>query len=48
MALMRLGRQIWTLSKKDLTIVLWRSWFSTFLRAVALPIAYMFFIAYLH
>jgi len=43
---MRLGRQIWTLSKKDLTIVLWRSWFSTFLRAVALPIAYMFFIAY--
>jgi ATP-binding cassette subfamily A (ABC1) protein 3 len=47
MALMRLGRQIWTLFKKDLTTVLWRSWFSTFLRAVALPIAYMFFIAYI-
>ena len=46
MALVRLGRQIWTLFKKDLTIVLWRSWFSTILRAVALPIAYMFFIAY--
>lgn len=46
MALLRLGRQIWTLFKKDLTIVLWRSWFSTFLRAAALPIAYMFFIAY--
>lgn len=46
MALIRLGRQIWTLFKKDLTIVLWRSWFSTFLRAAALPIAYMFFIAY--
>jgi hypothetical protein len=46
MALKRLVRQIWTLFKKDLTIVVWRSWFSTFLRAVALPIAYMFFIAY--
>lgn len=46
MAFMRLGRQVWTLFKKDLTIVLWHSWFSTFLRAVALPIAYMFFIAY--
>lgn len=46
MALKRLIRQIWTLFKKDLTIVLWRSWFSTFLRAVALPVAYMFFIAY--
>jgi ATP-binding cassette subfamily A (ABC1) protein 3 len=46
MAFVRLGRQVWTLFKKDLTIVLWRSWFSTFLRAVALPIAYMFFIAY--
>lgn len=46
MALMRLIRQIWTLTRKDLTIVIWHSWLSTFLRAVALPIAYMFFIAY--
>lgn len=46
MAVLRLCRQIWALAMKDLTIVVWHSWLSTFLRAVALPIAYMFFIAY--
>jgi ATP-binding cassette, subfamily A (ABC1), member 3 len=39
-------RQTWALTTKDLRIVVLRRWFSTFLRAVALPIAYMFFIAY--
>ena len=38
--------QSWTLTKKDLMILVRRRWLSTFLRAVALPIAYMFFIAY--
>ncbi|RMY85438.1 hypothetical protein D0862_11178 [Hortaea werneckii] len=38
--------QAFTLTRKDLTIVAWHKCFSTFLRALALPIAYMFFIAY--
>jgi ATP-binding cassette, subfamily A (ABC1), member 3 len=39
-------RQTWTLTKKDLNLVAWRRWLSTFLRAIALPIAYIFFISY--
>lgn len=46
MGVFRLARQTWTLTRKDLSIVLRHQWLSTFLRAVALPIAYMFFIAY--
>lgn len=46
MGLTRLARQTWTLTRKDLSIVVRHQWLSTFLRAVALPIAYMFFIAY--
>lgn len=39
-------RQIVTLSYKDLKLVVWHHGPSTFFRALALPIAYMFFIAY--
>jgi ATP-binding cassette, subfamily A (ABC1), member 3 len=41
-----LFRQIRVLTGKDLKIVGLRRWFSTFLRALALPIAYIIFIAY--
>ncbi|KAI6885082.1 putative ABC transporter, partial [Hortaea werneckii] len=46
MRLPKILTQAYTLTRKDLTIVAWHKWFSTFLRALALPIAYMFFIAY--
>jgi hypothetical protein len=41
MALARLCRQVWTLLRNVLNLVLWRSWFSTCLQAVALPTAYV-------
>ena len=46
MSLFRFGRHVWTLFRKDVSIVVVHQWAPTFLRAVALPIAYMFFIAY--
>ncbi|RMZ32215.1 hypothetical protein D0859_03658 [Hortaea werneckii] len=46
MRLPKILTQASTLTRKDLTIVAWHKCFSTFLRALALPIAYMFFIAY--
>lgn len=39
-------RAVWILTEKDLRIVAWRRWFSTVLRALALPIAYILFISY--
>ena len=39
-------RQTWVLTLKDLKIVALRRWFSTFLRAAALPVLYMVFISY--
>lgn len=39
-------RQVTTLTRKDLLIVAWRSWLTTFLRALILPIAYMTFVGY--
>ena len=46
MSLLRFSRHIWTLFRKDVSIVVFRQWTPTFLRAVALPIAYIFFVAY--
>ncbi|KAI9840875.1 MAG: hypothetical protein M1837_001254 [Sclerophora amabilis] len=39
-------RQIWTLTRKNLLIALWRRWFTTPLRALILPIAFAFFLSY--
>jgi hypothetical protein len=39
-------RQTRVLAQKDLKIVAFRRWLTTFLRALALPIAYIIFIAY--
>lgn len=39
-------RQIWTLTKKNLLIVLWRHLASTVIRAFLLPVIFMFFISY--
>ncbi|ERF69960.1 hypothetical protein EPUS_08771 [Endocarpon pusillum Z07020] len=39
-------RQTWTLTVKNLLIVFVRRWFSTILRALVLPVAFMFFISY--
>ncbi len=41
------GRQIWTLTRKNLRISVQRHWLSTLIRAVLAPIIYMFFIAYM-
>ncbi|GAB7353404.1 hypothetical protein MBLNU459_g3877t1 [Dothideomycetes sp. NU459] len=38
--------QIWTLTKKNILIVLGRHWFSTTIRAFLAPILFMFFISY--
>ncbi|KAL9018938.1 MAG: hypothetical protein Q9185_003772 [Variospora sp. 1 TL-2023] len=46
MSFFRFARHTWTLFRKDVSIVVLRQWAPTFLRALALPIAYMFFIAY--
>ncbi|KAL8833631.1 MAG: hypothetical protein Q9176_007899 [Flavoplaca citrina] len=46
MSFFRFARHTWTLFRKDVSIVVFRQWAPTFLRALALPIAYMFFIAY--
>ncbi|KAL8919554.1 MAG: hypothetical protein Q9208_006746 [Pyrenodesmia sp. 3 TL-2023] len=46
MGFFRFGRHTWTLFRKDVSIVVFHQWAPTFLRAVALPIAYMFFVAY--
>lgn len=43
---MVLARQAFVLAQKDFVIVGARSWLTTVLRAIVLPIAYMFFIAY--
>lgn len=42
----RFARQTWTLTIKNLMIVFVRHWFSTTIRAVILPIVFMFFISY--
>lgn len=46
MSLFRFGRYIWTLFCKDVSIAVFHQWAPTFLRAAALPIAYMFFVTY--
>ncbi|KIX08888.1 uncharacterized protein Z518_03545 [Rhinocladiella mackenziei CBS 650.93] len=43
---MRLIKQVRTLVTKDLLIIVWRRWFSTALRALALPIVYIWLISY--
>ena len=43
---MALFRQIWTLIRKNLLIVLWRHWFWTIIRAFIAPILFMWFITY--
>lgn len=39
-------RQTWTLTKKNILIVLGRHWFSTTVRAFLAPVIFMFFISY--
>ncbi|KAK3063321.1 hypothetical protein LTS18_001340, partial [Coniosporium uncinatum] len=39
-------RQTWTLTRKNIQIVLVRHWFSTLIRAFVMPIIFMFFISY--
>ncbi|KAF1991763.1 nod factor export ATP-binding protein I [Aulographum hederae CBS 113979] len=39
-------RQTWTLTRKNVLIVLWRQWFFTIIRAFLAPIIFMFFISY--
>lgn len=43
---MGFARQVWTLTRKTLLIVVARHWFATLLRAILLPIIFEFFISY--